>query len=79
MKDSTAKDVSHHIYKVTGMFDEIITHLRQDIEKMDDPQAKAMFETSAEVIIGLKKAFAHYEEGDEKAWKRDSKRIWRPI
>ena len=32
-------------------------HLRQDVEKVDEPQLKAMFETSAEVLGGLIKAF----------------------
>jgi hypothetical protein len=50
------------------MFDELIQHLREDVEKVDDARAKAMFETSAEVIIGLKKTFEHFEAGEEKAW-----------
>lgn len=36
---------------------EIRTHLREDIQKVDEPQLKAMFETSAEVLGGLEKAF----------------------
>jgi predicted AAA+ superfamily ATPase len=52
------------------MFDELIEHLRDDIEKIDDARAKAMFETSAEVIIGLKKAFEHFEAGEETAWQK---------
>lgn len=61
-------NVLHHTQKVKGMFDELIQHLREDVEKVDDARAKAMFETSAEVIIGLKKTFEHFEAGEEKAW-----------
>ncbi|CDN51553.1 Hypothetical protein NGAL_HAMBI2427_55670 [Neorhizobium galegae bv. orientalis] len=43
-------------------------HLREDIEKVDEPQLKAMFETSAEVLGGLKKAFSDYEQKNEAAW-----------
>jgi hypothetical protein len=47
-----------------------IDHLRKDIEKMDEPQLKAMFETSAEVLSGLKKAFSDYEQKNESAWRK---------
>jgi len=58
-----------HTQKVEGMLDDLITHLRDDIKKMDDPQAKALFETSAEVLGGVRKAFTDYEKGTEEAWK----------
>jgi hypothetical protein len=48
---------------------ELIDHLRRDIDKVDEPQLRAMFETSAEVIGGLKKAFSDYEQKNEKAWR----------
>jgi hypothetical protein len=48
---------------------DIRQHLRADIEKVDEPQLKAMFETSAEVIAGLEKAFHDYEEKNEPAWR----------
>ena len=62
-------DARHHTRKVIGMFDDLRNHLREDIEKVDDPQAKAMFETAAEVIGGLKTAFEHYQSDAEKAWR----------
>jgi hypothetical protein len=46
---------------------ETVTHLREDIGKVDDPQLKAMFETSAEVLGGLIKAFEDYERKNEAA------------
>jgi hypothetical protein len=45
------------------------SHLRDDIGKVDEPQLKAMFETSAEGLDGLKTAFAHYEQRNESAWR----------
>lgn len=48
---------------------ETIDHLRSDIEKVDELQRKAMFETTAEVLIGLKKAFSDYERKNESAWR----------
>jgi hypothetical protein len=43
-------------------------HMRAAILRTDDPQAKAMLETSAEVLGGLRQAFADYAEGSETAW-----------
>jgi hypothetical protein len=50
-------------------FDTLIEHLREDIEKVEEPRAQALFETSAEVLIGLKTAYTHYEEEAEVAWR----------
>jgi rubrerythrin len=46
---------------------EAVEHLREDIDKVDEPQLKAMFETSAEVLVGLAKAFSDYERKNERA------------
>ena len=51
---------------------ETITHLREDIQKVDEPQLKAMFETSAEVLGGLMKAFSDYEKKNEAAWRKSA-------
>jgi rubrerythrin len=47
-----------------------ITHLREDVKKVDEPQLKAMFETAAEVLGGLVKAFKDYEQKNEAAWRK---------
>ena len=33
---------------------------------MDDPKAKALFETSTEVLTGLKTAYEHYSKGPKR-------------
>ena len=43
--------------------------MRADADKVDDPQFKAMFETSAEVLGGLIMVFNDFEGKDESAWK----------
>lgn len=53
------------------MMHELIDHLRADVDRVSDPKARAMFETSAEVVSGLVKAFDDYERKDEPAWKDD--------
>lgn len=61
-------DPRHHTRQITSRLDDLIRHLREDVAKVEDPQAKALFETAAETLGGLKKAFEDYEQGDEAAW-----------
>ena len=63
------KDPYHHTRKMKSRLQETINHLRRDVEEVDEPQLKAMFETSAEVLGGLVKAFSGYERKNEPAWK----------
>jgi hypothetical protein len=63
------RDPRHHTQKMQKALQEIRSHLREDIQKVDEPQLKAMFETSAEVLGGLEKAFRDYEQKNEKAWR----------
>lgn len=51
------------------MLDELITHSREDVAKVEDPRAQALFETTAEVLSGLRNAYDHFEEGTERAWR----------
>jgi hypothetical protein len=63
-------DPRHHTQKMAQRLQETITHLREDVKKVDEPQLKAMFETSAEVLGGLVKAFKDYEQKNEAAWRK---------
>jgi hypothetical protein len=49
---------------------QLIAHLRRDIERVDEPRAQALFETSAEVIQGLVQTFDDYDTGEEPAFRR---------
>jgi hypothetical protein len=42
-------------------------HIREDITKVNDPKAQALFETSAEVLGGLITAYEHFEQRNEAA------------
>jgi hypothetical protein len=52
--------------KITALRDE----MRTVIPNVDDPQAKALLETGAEVLGGLRQAFIDYADGSEAAWQR---------
>ena len=51
------------------MLDRLIQQVRSDIEQVQEPKAQALFETTAEVLLGLKKAYQDYQGGSEKAWR----------
>lgn len=69
-KSLAESDPLRHTMQIRARLGELAEHLREDVRKVDDPRAKALFETSAEVLLGLQKAFADYEQGDEDAWRR---------
>jgi hypothetical protein len=56
MASSADRNPQHHTEKMKTRLQETVTHLREDVHKVDEPQLKAMFETSAEVLSGLIKA-----------------------
>ena len=48
---------------------EMQVSLRHDLQETDDAQFRALAETAAEVLGGLRHAFEDYREGEEAAWK----------
>ncbi len=60
----SAEQTDEIAVKLAGLRDE----LRVTIGEVADPQAKAMLETGAEVLGGLRQAFVDYGEGSEEAW-----------
>src|ERR1700721_118082 len=52
MASTADHDPRHHTQKTQRRLKETIDHLREDIEKFDEPQLNAMFETSAEILGG---------------------------
>jgi len=49
--------------------EDLVTEVRANLSNVDEPKAQALLETTAEVLLGLKKAYRDYEEGGENAWK----------
>ncbi len=62
-------DPRRHTARIKGILSDTINHLRDDVGKVEDPRAEALFETTAEVLGGLLKAYEHYERGSEEAWR----------
>ena len=63
----TTKDPKPHAQRISRMLSDVIEHARADADIVDDPKAQVLFETTAEVLIGLRTAYEHYETGAEKA------------
>ena len=67
-KQNQVSDPQHHARKIQGMLRDLIEHVREDVEKVDEPKFQALLETSAEVLIGLRTAYEHYEKKSERAF-----------
>lgn len=65
-------DPRHYSAKLKDMLSDIIQHVREDVDKIHDPKAQALFETTAEVLLGLHKAYEDFEQRHEQAWKKAS-------
>src|SRR5262249_379721 len=57
------------------LLSDVIEHARADVAKISDPKAQALFETAAEVLIGLRKAIEDFEQRGEAAWKQPGWRV----
>lgn len=68
-KSLPQEDPRRHTMQMRRRLTDLAEHLREDVEKVHDARAKALFETTAEVLLGLEKAFADYEEAAEPAWR----------
>lgn len=62
-------DSRHHTLKIKDMQNDTMQHMREDVGKVSDPKAQALFETSAEVLHGLITAYDHFEQKSEVAWR----------
>jgi len=67
MSIATNPDAIHHTQKLKGQLCELIDHLRFDEDSGMEPRARLLFETSADVLAGLVKAFEDYESSAEDA------------
>jgi hypothetical protein len=54
-------DPRHHTAHLREMLQGLVSHAREDITKISEPKAQALFETTAEVCTGLINAFDDYD------------------
>jgi len=70
-KHPAAGNAKQQAEVVIRKLDELIAHLRGEIPQLEVPKAKAVFETGAEVLLGLRTVFMHYQNGVEPAMRED--------
>ena len=58
-------DPRHHLYKIQSKLEEIMNHAREDVSKVTDPRAQVLFETTADVLGGLVKAYSDFDQESE--------------
>ena len=63
-------DPKLHATNIQNRLQQLIEHVRQDIDKVEEPRFQALLETTAEVLIGLQTAYRDYNQGRETAWRR---------
>ena len=71
MKPCSENNPSYHTQELKAQMRQLIEHLRADFGRVTEPKAQALFETSAEVLTGLVKAFDDYEKKSEEAWRSE--------
>lgn len=64
----TRRQALNDIRKMNSVLDEIEDRRRGDVQRIDEPYARAMFGSSAEVIGSLCRPFEDCEPGGEPAW-----------
>jgi hypothetical protein len=67
--DYPEADPRHHTMQIQRQLRDLSAYLREAVNKVHDPKARALFETSAEELDGLTRAFQHFETEAEEAWK----------
>ncbi len=70
MPGKSMADPKHSTQRVRKMLVDAAQQARNEIVESEDPRARALFETSAEVLTGLAKAYEDYDVGSEPAWRR---------
>ncbi len=70
MQNLPTRDPGPHVEQLRQRLRELRAHLRDDASKVNDPRASALFETSAEVVGGLERAFEHFATNAEAAWQK---------
>jgi hypothetical protein len=65
----TEDDPRYYTCRFIEQLDDLVNEIRRDETNLEDPKAKALVETSAEVLSCLKKACEDYNAGIEAAWR----------
>ena len=71
--DESSSDPAIHSAHLQQEVSALIDHMHKDIERVVEPQFRALLETSSEVLGGLHKALLDYGKHSETAWRSSAK------
>lgn len=60
---------SQQTRQIRDQLQALANQAREDVRQANDPRAKALLETTAEVLNGLRTAYEHFEKGEEAGWR----------
>ncbi len=63
-----------HAQNIEKYISELKHHCQEDLKIVTDPKAKALFETAADILDGLEKAFSDYQSENFGGWINDPER-----
>lgn len=66
MNASSSEKRRHHVTHIRERLSDLIRQCREDADKMDEREGKAILVTAAEVLAGLEKILMRYESGGER-------------
>ena len=61
-------EIWNYLISTSKELDLFAAKVRRNIHKVDDVRCQVLFETSAEVLIGLKHAYDDFLKQNEKVW-----------
>jgi hypothetical protein len=67
--DLPESDPRHHALNISKALKDLAQHAREDTGKVEDKRGRVLFETTAEVLLGLAQAHDHFAKGAEPAMK----------
>jgi hypothetical protein len=58
----THDDRRYHAANLRKLLSAVIDYARKDVKQISDPKAQALFETTTEMLIGIRRAFEAFEQ-----------------
>lgn len=69
-----SQNINEKMLYIEGFISELKDFCRNEVHLTNDQQAKALFETTADVFEGLEKAFSDFQSANDPAWVKDPER-----
>jgi len=65
-------DPRRHTAKLKAMLSGVADYAWHDVGRVSDPRAQALLKTTAEILLGLRKAYDEFEQEGEMALRKAS-------